>query len=200
EIPLFNTRSQQMEVDKIPETTILVESSGPAPAAEAGKPLEVNPEVKRQPLVIESMATQKKNVWVWVSAALAIGWLATLVFFLRRRGPQLEPDKNQLQDAGVSGEYRQNLKKACADNDPSAAKSALLEWGRQKFYANSLGTIAEFCDARLRDEILALNKALYSKEAEQWQGKKLYQAFTENLARKQWTAAKDDGLEPLYRL
>ncbi|MEC4747600.1 BatD family protein [Methylomicrobium sp. Wu6] len=201
EIPWFNTRTQQMEVAKIPEKMIEVASSGPA-AAETVKPLAVNPEAKRQPLVIESQATEQKNVWIWVSVALAIGWLSTLVFFLTRR-PRRKADKHglhDLQDERAPVEYLQHLKKACADHDPLAAKNALLDWGRQKFNTNSLGAIAARCDARLRDEILALNKALYGKEAEQWQGKKLYQAFTENRARQQWTAAKDDALEPLFYL
>lgn len=199
EIPWFNTRTQQMEVAKIPETTITVASSGPAGVTEPAKPLAVNPGAKLQPLVIESKAAPQQNIWVWVSAALAIGWLATGVFFLKRR-PRREADKNEAQEAKASGEYRQHLKKACADNDPLAAKNALLGWGKEQFNAHSLGSIAKFCDARLRDEILVLNKALYCKDAEPWQGKKLYQAFTENKAREQWTATKDEALEPLFRL
>jgi len=199
EIPWFNTRTQQMEIAKIPETTIAVASSGPAPVTEPAKPLAVNPEAKLQPLVIESQTSARQNIWIWVSAALAAGWLATGVFFLRRR-PRREADKNEKQEVKSSGEYRQHLKQACADNDPLAAKNALLDWGREQFNAHSLGGIAKCCDARLRDEILALNKALYCKDAQPWQGKKLYQAFTENKAREQWTAAKDEALEPLFRL
>jgi len=63
-----------------------------------------------------------------------------------------------------------------------------------------LGAIAAFCDARLRDEILELNQVLYGKESAQWQGKKLFQAFTENKARQKISSAKDSELEPLYKL
>lgn len=199
EIPWFNTRTQQMEVARIPETTIAVASSGSAATAENARPLPVNPEAKRQPMIIESQSTAQKNIWLWVSAALAIGWLATLVFFLTRR-PRREGDREERQAAKASSEYRRNLKKACADNDRLAAKNALLAWGRQNFNVNSLGEVAAFSDARLRDEILTLNKALYGKEAEPWQGKKLYQAFTENKAREQWIKPQDDALEPLFRL
>lgn len=199
EIPWFNTRTQQMEVARIPETTIAVASSGSAKTAENARPLPVNPEAKQPSLVIEKPATGQKNIWIWISAGLATGWLATLGFFLMRR-PRREPEQEERQLAQGSSEYRRNLKKACADNDPSAAKNALLEWGRQKFNVNSLSGVAAFSDARLRDEILALNKALYSNKAEHWQGKKLYQAFTENKAREQWTKTQDDALEPLFRL
>jgi hypothetical protein len=200
EIPWFNTRTQQMEVAKIPDTTIEVASTGPAPAAEAAKPMPAKPEAKRPSLVLETTkAAAQKNIWIWVSAALGTGWLGTLVFFLRRR-PRREPDTEVQHAIEVSIDYRRSLKKACASNDPLAAKNALLEWGRQTFNMNSLGGIAAFCDARLRDEIQALNKVLYSQKAEQWQGKKLYQAFTENKAREQWTKPKEEALQPLFRL
>lgn len=199
EIPWFNTLTQQMEVAKIPEKTIQAVSSGPAKAAEAGKPMAANPEIGTPSIVSESQTKDQKNIWIWISAALAAGWMATLVFFLRRQRPHA-PDKENPHYEKASDAYRQQLKKACSANDPLAAKNALLEWGRQQFNVNSLGGVAEFCDARLRDEIMALNKALYSKEAAHWQGKKLYQAFTENKAREQWKVPKDDGLQPLFRL
>jgi len=92
------------------------------------------------------------------------------------------------------------LKKACAENNAHAAKDALLDWGKQQFNAANLGTIANHCEARLRDEILLLNQVLYGKETGQWQGKKLFQTFTENKARTKLASTTNDGLEPLYRL
>jgi hypothetical protein len=202
EIPWFNTRTQQMEMAKIPETTIEVAASAPVAAAPApaAQPLPIEPEAKRTPLTIESRTAAQNTIWIWVSAALATGWLATLVFFLARRPRPPEADTGESPAAETLTECRKNLKKACAENDASAAKNALLAWGRQKFNANSLGETAACCDARLRDEILALNKALYSREAEPWEGKKLYQAFTESKAREQWTKAGQEALEPLFRL
>jgi len=199
EIPWFNTRTEKMEVARIPETAVRVKGSAPATAAAPAKPLAATPETQAQPLTIEKPAPARRNVWIWVSAALALGWAATLAFFLIRR-PRLRPDRPEPQAAKDAGAYRQQLKKACANHDPVAAKLALLEWGRQTFDAHSLGGVAAFCDARLRDEILVLNQVLYGNAAEPWQGKKLFQAFTEHKAREQWTDAKDAALEPLFRL
>ncbi|EIC27991.1 MULTISPECIES: BatD family protein [Methylomicrobium] len=199
EIPWFNTRTRQMEIAKIPETAIEVAAAASALPGTEARPLPAAPEAVRTPVAIESR-TAAQNIWIWVSAGLAAGWLATLAFFLVRRRPRTEAGKDEQPAAETLNEYRKNLKKACADNAASAAKNALLAWGRQKLDANSLGEVAAFCDARLRDEILALNKALYSREAEPWQGKKLYQAFTENQAREQWTKAGHEALEPLFRL
>ena len=93
------------------------------------------------------------------------------------------------------------LKKACLSNDKQAAKEALLHWGKIQFNATSLGAIAPHCEARLRDAILELNTALYSQHNVAWEGKPLFQGFSENTARaKLSTRSEDDVLKPLYRL
>jgi hypothetical protein len=199
EIPWFNTRTQQMEIAKISETAIEVAAAVAPAATAAARPLPIEPGAKRTPLPVEGRTAARNNIWIWISVGLAAGWLATLAFFLGRRR-RTEVDTSERPAAETFSEYRKNLKKACAENAASAAKDALLAWGRQQFGANSLSQIAACCDARLRDEILALNKALYSREAEPWQGKKLYQAFTENKAREQWTKPEREALEPLFRL
>jgi hypothetical protein len=138
-------------------------------------------------------------MWIWASLFLALGWLVTVIYFLSGKRPSIKPvidtSKHQQTEDTIK-----RLKKACADNNADAAKDALLEWGQQQFNARSLGAIADLCEARLRDEILALNQVLYGKDAEQWQGKKLFQTFTENKARTKLANKTDDGLEPLYRL
>ncbi|MGR8940717.1 MAG: BatD family protein [Gammaproteobacteria bacterium] len=199
QIPWFNIRTQQIEVAQIAEKTIKIAPSGSAASPETGKSQVAGTENKRPALIIQNQDKKEKNVWIGVSAALALGWLATLIFFLRRSPARASEITDQKTDRDA-GEFRKQLKKACADNHAPAAKAALLAWGRQKFDARSLGDVAAFCDARLRDEILLLNRVLYSRQAEPWQGKKLYQAFTENKAREHWEPPKDDGLEPLYRL
>ncbi len=122
-----------------------------------------------------------------------------MLFFLTRRTaakPVIEIDDSEINLKACI----KNLKNACANNDAPAAKDALIEWGRQKFNVTNLGKLAGFCDARLRDEILQLNQTLYGKNLGEWQGKKLFQAFTENKAREKTVTAEDKSLEPLYRL
>jgi len=199
EISWFNTQSQKMEIAKIPETTITaLEAAGslPEPVAPVAPVVQAQKAEQTTPIIGQP---QQQNIWLWISAFLASGWLATLAYFLVKR-PAKQPvaEKNdreiRLEDSVKS------LKKACADNNAVAAKDALLAWGRQKFGATSLGAIAELSDARLRDEILSLNQVLYGKTPEQWLGKKLFQAFAENKAREKIAATDDDKLEPLYRL
>ena len=197
EIPWFNTQSQKMEIARIPETTLTTVAAAtqtvaiePAVTSAIPQKIETGP-VNKSP--------QETTIWIWVSVFLGAGWLITVLIFLTKRtvkNPVIEND-----DADISlKECVKNLKKACANNNAVAAKDALLEWGRKKFNVSNLGAIAGFCDARLRDEILHLNHTLYGKEVGQWQGKKLFQTFTENKARERITTPVDKSLEPLYRL
>ncbi len=219
EIPWFNSQSQKMEIAKIPETTItaLEAAVGTLPdmAASVAPATAQQPQKAEAPTPIASQP-QQQNIWLWVSVFLGAGWLATLAYFLIKR-PAKKPVTEKSEREMRLEDSVKNLKKACADNNAAAAKDALLVWGRQKYIARdgvyaasqsgagaanvtSLGAIAEQSDARLRDEILNLNQVLYGKSAEQWQGKKLYQAFVENKAREKIVATDDDKLEPLYRL
>lgn len=204
EIPWFNTQTQKMEIAKVPEVTLSSVSTA----------TQAEPEVKPTPIPntptasVETPKTdsatlgenyQQTKVWLWVSVFLAVGWLTTIVVFLRKRKTAKVVVVEDEAEISLKAAIK-NLKQACAENDAIAAKEALLIWGKQKFEVNNLGSIAGFCEARLRDEILLLNQTLYGKESSQWQGKKLFQAFTENKARGAIKEAVDKSLEPLYKL
>jgi hypothetical protein len=214
EIPWFNSQSQKMEIAKIPETTITVlEATGtlPEPVAPVAPVVQQAQQAEQATPIISQ--PQQQNIWLWVSAFLASGWLATLAYFLIKR-PATKPVAVKNEQEMRLEDNIKSLKKACADNNAVAAKDALLAWGRQKYIARdgvyaasqsgtgvaSLGAIAELSDARLRDEILNLNQVLYGKAPDQWQGKKLFQAFVENKARERIAVTDDGKLEPIYRL
>ncbi len=201
EIPWFNSQSQKMEIAKIPETQITVLD---AVGAQQTLAAPEAPVVEQQTPKAEASAPvvaqpQQQNTWFWIALFFGTGWLATLVYLLVKRPvkkpvAEKSPVEIRLEDS------IKKLKKACADNNSTAAKDALLTWGRQKYGVVNLGAIAELSDARLRDEIQCLNQVLYGKSADQWQGKKLLQAFVENKARERMAVTEDDKLEPLYRL
>jgi len=201
EIPWFNSQSQKMEIAKIPETAITALDAAGAQQAPVTPlaPAEVQQPQKTEQSTPITTPPQQQNIWLWVSVFLASGWLATLAYFLIKRSAKKPVAEKSEREICLEDSVK-SLKKACADNNAAAAKDALLAWGRQKYGAASLGAIAELSDARLRDEILYLNRILYSREPEQWQGKKLFQAFVENKAREKIAATDDDKLESLYRL
>ncbi len=202
-IPWFNTQTQKMETAKIPETAIKVvavlDEPTPTPKIKPIKPSQVEPATLPQ----SSTPPLNNDYWPWVSLFLVLGWLGTFIYFVTKRPAQKLAAKDTNEAAEIHyKDIIKRLKKACNENNAIAAKNALLEWGRQQFNVTSLGAVAMVCDARLRNEILLLNQALYSNEnkTEKWVGKRLFQAFTENKARAKLAIAEDNGLKPLYRL
>lgn len=199
EIPWFNTRTGKMELARIPETTLIAIPAGetkPALPQAASSALLVQPEVAESQSPVQD---QYHVDWMWLAVFLGAGWLATLGYFLivaKTKTPLSAPSvgENSLKES------IQALKKACNENNALAAKDALIGWGRLKYKVSSLGALAPLCEARLRDEILHLNQCLYSRSAESWHGKRLFQSFVENKAMEQIKVGKEESLEPLYRL
>jgi BatD DUF11 like domain len=209
QIPWFNTRSQKMEVASLPEVMVTALAvPGVAPVVEAApvKPVLKAESVKPiQPAkivakpVLQTPVQRPYNKWLWGACVFfAAGWLITLVYFFSKRPAKKTLVPESEHDISIR-ESVKRLKKACANNDVEKAKVALMDWGNKQFGATSLGAVAQFCEARLRDEILQLNQIVYGKDAEAWDGKKLFQYFIENKARTA-IANKDNSLEPLYRL
>lgn len=197
EIPWFNTQTNKMEVASIPETTINVLAGAETPTTSPDT--ENKAQQQTASSTVQTTNEQTTSNWLWVSLFLALGWLITVFYFLTKRPAPVPVIVNNEAELSLKASINQ-LKKACADNNATAAKNALLAWGATKFSATSLGAIADCCDARLRDEILQLNQVLYAKNSPAWSGKKLFQAFAENKARAKMTTTGDESLEPLFRL
>jgi BatD DUF11 like domain len=196
QIPWFNTDSQKMEMAEIPETTLTAVAGVPA-IVNTPQLTSVNTQAITTTAPINTVP--ETNYWIWLSLCLAIAWLITVIVFLRARTKSDLLIKDVDVNTDISDAIKA-LKKACTQNDATAAKNALIVWGNLTFDQSTLGGIADFCDARLRDELLHLNHSLYGKANSEWQGKKLFQAFTENKARKKTTLDRDNTLEPLNLL
>ena len=195
-IPWFNTESQKMEMAEIPETTI----TALADAQTVVNNPQITPANTPTLTTTPSINTlPETNYWLWSSVCLAIGWLITVIVFLKLR-TKSEPLNKDVEINAEITEGIKALKNACIQNDAIATKNALIAWGKLNFNQATLAGIADCCDARLRDEILHLNHSLYGKAISEWQGKKLFQAFTENKARQKKVLDKDNSLEPLNRL
>jgi len=198
-IPWFNTVTEKMEWATVPEMAVTVVGEAQASAPE--KPAMTGNSVLNPPKTAASLTTATGQTFFWpaLSAFLATGWLLTGVFFWLKAQP-----KTPVDDTATAAKTRQDdavtrLRQACQANDAVAAKNALLDWGRGQYGEGGLGAIARHCEARLRDEIMQLEQTLYGKKAQQsWQGKALFQAFSEHKARKTMAGRVDSPLKPLY--
>ena len=196
QIPWFNTENQKMEMAEIPETT-LTAFAGAQPLVNTPQITSVNSQAITTTPTINTVP--ETNYWMWFSMCLATAWLITVIVFLKARTKSEQLIKDVDVNTDISDAIKA-LKKACTQNDATAAKNALIAWGNLTFNQSTLGGIADFCDARLRDELLNLNHSLYGQASSEWQGKKLFQAFTENKARQKKLLDRDNSLEPLNRL
>jgi hypothetical protein len=209
QIAWFNTQTQKVEMATLPEMNLTVVGAENAPQVQT-TPAVVEKQIPLAPIseggrqempVVENK--QVNLLWKCVAIFSTIGWLMTLGFlFFKHKNASKKIVEPVESPAEISLKTCiKQLKNACMADDASAAKTAVIEWGRRQFDETSLGAIATHCEARLRDEILKLNTSLYAKNAEPWQGKELFKTFSENNARaKLTTHEKTDVLKPLYRL
>lgn len=202
----FNTQSQKIETAMLPEInlTVLGEVQNLTPQVQMPQNQSTEPEKNALQLASPQIEANAQNdIWKMTAIFSTVGWFLTLGFlFLKHKRASNKVPEIQESVAEISlKSCVKNLKKACEINDPQAAKTALLEWGKLQFDAMSLGAIAPHCQARLRDEILNLNATLYAKDIQTWQGRELFKAFSENNARvKLANREKSDALNPLYRI
>lgn len=209
-IPWFNTETKRLEIASLPAVKLSASGAAttnlPTPTA---PPAVVQPapahESPNKPVISTAAinsSTPTAEAWLWpgLCAFFALGWLATLIYFLITRKPKNTVVVTDDIKSLPLQKLIKALKQACNSNDMYLAKAILLDWGEQQFGCNNLGMLAGCCEARLRDEILLLNQTLYGQNTVPWQGKKLFQCFSENNARAKLSEQEDKSLEPLYRL
>jgi hypothetical protein len=202
DIVWFNTKTQKMETAHLPSVKLTAlagatDTQASAPPATANVPQEpANSQVITTPITVTSSSDTR--FWQAVSATLALGWLLTIVVLYRR--PSAKGSTAKRVELVPETALEKTLKRACWENNPQAAKQALLQWGKAEFGAESLGAIAAYCAEALREEILALNRLLYSGQNRDWQGQNLWQAFSAKPTAVSSDGKNGDGLEPLFKI
>jgi hypothetical protein len=201
----FNTKTEQTEIIKLPEITLIASESDTT----------LSPKISTVPEQTSSNTTtdttslspgdidHSADWWRYIAIFSSVGWLLTIILFIWKKfnltQQRIEQKEESPTDISLKNAVKE-LKTACMNNDATAAKIALLQWGLIQFNATNLGVIAAHSEARLRDEIIELNTVLYSQHQLSWQGKKLFQAFSESNARVKLAATTKSHLQPLYRI
>jgi len=208
-VPWWNTRTGKQEYARLPETVI--EATGIATTAQLPPPIEmVAPLAQSDEQQTGSPSRTAGDsdegiidpgYWPWISLALAVGWITTTLLFFSNSRSASAAKKPQTQTPILPLERA--VEKACSKGDAIQTKNALLEWAAVRWRnqsITSLADIARVSSAELSTQINALNSALYSPHADQWEPKALRSAFHAFLANKRKPAKTQDSiLEPLYK-
>ena len=211
-LPWWNNRTQSLEYAVLPERRLRVTAAAPAavidapvlpvPDADARLQQPATPDAGAGVTPATPATAPGLLMWQWLSGLLAIAWILTLGYLLKNRRP-LRAELPQAQTANL-GAARRDLKRACRDDNPERAKTALLQWAKARPQgppAASLGDLEKQSNDQLAAEIRNLSRRLYSRSAEPWRGEPLWQAFLqEEKSSVSATPPARSKLEPLYRL
>ena len=218
EIPWWNTASEQMEYATLAARTIQV-----APALNSttdAPPLVAAANSLSTPAASDDGGTSDRtsadsgeswlaagagtnSIWPWMSLVLALGWLATLIAWLRSRQRQFVESKSGPQpQLPTERKLLVDLHKACDIGDAVTAKTALLQWAVLQWPGNrirSLGELAAQFDGELQLRLHELSQHIYAEARSDWDGASLWQSFFDRQIKQVKASPAQPQLEPLYR-
>lgn len=210
EVPWWNTKTDRLEIARIPPRVLKVEPSGdasstaapPPPAAQAGE----NPAAP-SPGLAEAGLPARDDPWFWLALMFGLGWACTGLAWgwSRRRSPPLAAPVKPEETTPSLDESRalRALKTACAGHDPAAARQALLDWAGARGNGRRPASLAELAglgDGGIAEEIARLNQALYGHDGGQWRGDGLWAALQASAKNRTRAGEERESAElrPLY--
>lgn len=187
-----------------PETASAIDASTPRDAGgadqlQANAPGSVVTELKPQlPQTVSSVP------WPWVSAAVGVAWLVTLLLWWRHsrdvrahQAVAAAAQKTPVQ----AGTARKQFLKACHNGDAVSARAALLDWAAAHWADDpprGLQALAQrLDDAQARAALTALDRALYTGSSD-WDGQQLAACLPQLPQPTGRGGRRAGGLAPLY--
>ncbi|MFO1351036.1 MAG: BatD family protein [Gammaproteobacteria bacterium] len=205
----WDTEHDQEQIAILPARTVTVAAaSGIQPAApgtastaqSSGE--QAAAVVPPDALAAAPSSSADAGIWRWLSLGLLLLWLLTL-FAWRRDLRARPPARSVVRKAAIPAQAAliQAVQNACRTNDGPRAAKALLDWAAAAWPQHpptSLGALAARIDEG-RDEVLALDRALYAQSSTRWQGAALGNAVRKGLvASAPKTSVREPSLAPLY--
>jgi hypothetical protein len=212
-IPWWNKTNSKVEYAVIPARELVItgegEKSAPAvtaPSAPASRPA-APPEATSSP---ESTARKSPVPWIAVCIALAFAWLATLLgLLLTRRRLTLAASgivmKEQEALAVKESEAFKVLRNSCRNNDPLAARNALISWARTSWPEEKVHSLADLerllPDLELASVFKEMDRHLYGRGEKNgpWQGGRLLEIMKKIRTKRRTGKKNSAALEPLYK-
>ncbi len=207
-IQWWNINSGQMETATLPARTIQV-SPGVSPTTQTQAPDMPQTDIATlEPALSQTenigIVKQESGLFTVLSLVFGLGWLITATaWFVSKR-----KENNQIKDLKISTQLSptrslsNGVKQACADNNPTQAKTELLNWSQAYWPDNpptNLSDIGKRLDEQTQHELERLNLALYGLDKQTWQGAALWQSISNAVKTRKVKPKKDENiLVPLY--
>jgi len=170
-VPWWNLQSGRVEVATLPERELEV-----APAPVTGvTPDSVAPASGDAEIPLQA---RPNSFWFWLSLGLAGGWaLHALYWRTSARRSTRQARRTAPGESESLRRARRRLRQACEDNDATAARDALLAWGRALLAprrVENLDRLARILGSELETEIEHVNRSLYAAGQSAWHGEDLW--------------------------
>lgn len=207
-IPWWDTTTDTEKVAVLPARTLTIRGAAtvanPAvtPPQEADAPTaETSPQASQLPQFDE----QSSNVWVWVSLALAIAWIATMGLWLRSRRNAGTSAAQGKPDNSERAAFESLL--AAARQGKANTSALLLSWANLRHngspYPNLAILLSSWGDDELTRELTRLQNHHFSRHgmnSGSWNGNNLVNVL-KRLRQQEEVRSQDisgDDLPPLY--
>ncbi len=147
-------------------------------------------EVKTVEKLLYKIPHFKQDIWFWISIALLVVWLITLILYfdVRSRKKRHKAGISPALPAASHEKFLQCIYTACQENNASTAQQELINWARIYFNQPTLSGLADIGslteDEALIQAINALEESKYSSHQQDWKGLALEQALKDFMARK----------------
>lgn len=177
EIPWWNTKTDQLEVARIPAQSFKVKAS---PKNQQVTPVS-QPVVAEAPVVGSPRTAIIDTYWQYLAIGMFALWLITVAlwFFQARRVTPAPVEAKRSPEPNLA-ETLKALKAACKGRDAKLAQALTIQWGNLK-YSNihSLQALTGVVgDVELQGAINELEACLYSPDATgSWNGQILWKAI-----------------------
>lgn len=194
-LPWWNTLSQKNQTLILPAKQLTVAKSNNnhtelSTASSTADAVSTTPKIKEN---------SANNYWLWLIIILVTtAWLLTLwLWWRQQRHNQIHP-KQKEDVKGLTA-----IKAACQQNNPQAAKAALIAWAQtvwpQQKCRNLADVIAQVTASDLKAKLAELDQMLYADQHLTWDGDAFWQVFAHTAQiNKSNTKAPDNPLPPLY--
>jgi len=184
----WDTVNHRQRTAMLPEHRVNVLPSELGPAASMQPPTPgVMPDTPLGVSTDSSGFSANAFLWKISTAAFAVLWLLTLVFYFRRGGISATPVNPSGAGSLAEKELLKHLQQACQKGDASSARKDLAQWIRNYAPEEQRGSMRDFgaaCgDTALQMSIAELDVSGFADQAAgEWKGEPLWLAF------KRWQA------------